>query len=156
MDKILEINFKSRFGFGPNTDLRLDEPIQGTNGATVDKMNRVNETIRIFIRVAIVPIFAGAGLAILIIGETNFFSRQVNGGQLLVQGLPLPARYISSWQQIWKKSGMALILWWRSASVNVPITRCQNPGFLDQQAKFQVAETLKACAGLWIIHHRHP
>ncbi|KAH0598892.1 hypothetical protein MHUMG1_03004 [Metarhizium humberi] len=77
MDKILEINFKSRFGFGPNTDLRLDEPIQGTNGATVGKMNRVNETIRIFISVAIVPIFAGAGLAILIIGETNFFSRQV-------------------------------------------------------------------------------
>ncbi|EXV06647.1 hypothetical protein X797_001367 [Metarhizium robertsii] len=77
MDKILEINFKSRFGFGPNTDLRLDEPIQGTNGATVGKMKRVNETIRIFISVAIVPIFAGAGLAILIIGETNFFSRQV-------------------------------------------------------------------------------
>ncbi|KID75629.1 hypothetical protein MBR_04880, partial [Metarhizium brunneum ARSEF 3297] len=77
MDKILEINFKSRFGFGPNTDLRLDKPIQGTNGATVGKMNRVNETIRIFISVAIVPIFAGAGLAILIIGETNFFSRQV-------------------------------------------------------------------------------
>ncbi|TWU75873.1 hypothetical protein ED733_005605 [Metarhizium rileyi] len=77
MDKILEINFKSRFGFKLGDDLRLDEPIRGTNGATVGKMKKVNETIRLFMSVVIVPVFAGAGLTILIIGETNFFSHQV-------------------------------------------------------------------------------
>lgn len=77
MDKILEINFKSRFGWGLDNDLGINEPIQGTNGATVGKMNRVNETIRFFMSVAIVPVFAAAGFAILVIGETNFFSTQV-------------------------------------------------------------------------------
>jgi hypothetical protein len=77
MDKILEINFKSKFGFGLNTDLPIDEPIEGTNGATLDKMNRVNETVRVFMSVAIVPLFGAAGLAILILGERNFFSEQV-------------------------------------------------------------------------------
>ncbi|KAG8427375.1 hypothetical protein J3459_006770 [Metarhizium acridum] len=48
MEKILEINFKSRFGFGPNTDLRLDESIPGTNGATVGKLDRVKKTFSNF------------------------------------------------------------------------------------------------------------
>lgn len=77
MDKILEINFKSRFRFGPNANIGVDEPIEGTNGATLGKMNSVNETIRFFMSVAIVPVFGAAGLAILVIGETNFFSQQV-------------------------------------------------------------------------------
>ncbi|QUC22871.1 uncharacterized protein UV8b_07112 [Ustilaginoidea virens] len=74
MDKILEINWKSRFGI--NDDIR-SEPIKGTNGATVGKMNDVNEIIRFFISVAIVPIFTAAGLAVLIVGEINFFSYQM-------------------------------------------------------------------------------
>ncbi|KAG5979279.1 hypothetical protein E4U54_006952, partial [Claviceps lovelessii] len=74
MDKILEINWKSRFGI---TDETCNEPIEGTNGATVGKMYLVNETVRFFMSVAIVPIFAGAGLAVLILGEINFYSEQM-------------------------------------------------------------------------------
>ncbi|KAG6010520.1 hypothetical protein E4U21_005871 [Claviceps maximensis] len=74
MDKILEINWKSRFGI---TDEMCNEPIEGTNGATIGKMYLVNEAVRFFMSVAIVPIFASAGLAVLIIGEINFFSAQM-------------------------------------------------------------------------------
>ncbi|KAJ2904765.1 hypothetical protein MKZ38_007273 [Zalerion maritima] len=70
--KILEINWKSRFG--PPS---LDETIEGTNGATVGKMKGVNEGIRFFLSVIEVPVFCGAVLAILVIGEMNFFSTQV-------------------------------------------------------------------------------
>ncbi|KAK2595274.1 hypothetical protein QQS21_006989 [Conoideocrella luteorostrata] len=74
MDKILEINWRSRFG--TNVD-KVNELIEGTNGATVGKMKSVNDTIRVFMSVAIVPVFAGAGLAVLILGEINFFSKQM-------------------------------------------------------------------------------
>ncbi|QPG94041.1 hypothetical protein C2857_004268 [Epichloe festucae Fl1] len=74
MDKILEINWKSRFGI--NDDI-CHEPIEGANGTTVERMYVVNETVRFFISVAIVPIFASAGLAVLIVGEVNFFSDQM-------------------------------------------------------------------------------
>lgn len=74
MDKILEINWRSRFGINDET---CNEPIEGTNGATLGKMYLVNETVRFFMSVAIVPIFASAGLAVLIVGEINFFSEQM-------------------------------------------------------------------------------
>lgn len=74
MDKILEINWKSRFGM---EDEHLDEPIEGTNGATKGDMKSVNDKIKFFFSVVAVPVFGGAGLAILIIGERNFFSPQV-------------------------------------------------------------------------------
>ncbi|KAG5912579.1 hypothetical protein E4U42_002148, partial [Claviceps africana] len=74
MDKILEINWKSRFGI---SDEVRNEPIEGTNGATVGNMYLVNETVRFFLSVAVVPIFASAGLAVMIIGEINFFSEQM-------------------------------------------------------------------------------
>ncbi|GAB0138133.1 hypothetical protein EsDP_00006377 [Epichloe bromicola] len=74
MDKILEINWKSRFGIN---DDKCHEPIEGANGTTDERMYVVNETVRFFISVAIVPIFASAGLAVLIVGEVNFFSDQM-------------------------------------------------------------------------------
>lgn len=74
-DKIIEINWKRRFG--TFEEERMDEPIEGTNGATVGKMRSVNDMARQFLSVIEVPLFGGAVLAILIIGEINFFSSQV-------------------------------------------------------------------------------
>lgn len=75
-DKILEINWKMRFG-DRDADERIDEPIEGTNGATIRKMRGVNNMIKLFLSVVEIPVLGGAVLAILIIGERNFFSSQV-------------------------------------------------------------------------------
>ncbi|CAG9982394.1 unnamed protein product [Clonostachys byssicola] len=80
-DKILEINWKSqsRKGkLGDQDDRSIDEPISGTNGATKRRMKDVNENVRFYLSMAVVPVFGGAGFAILIVGEMNFFSRQVS------------------------------------------------------------------------------
>ncbi|KAK4168468.1 hypothetical protein QBC43DRAFT_229125 [Cladorrhinum sp. PSN259] len=71
-DKILKINWKERFG-----DSDADEIIEGTNGATHARMNRVNEIVRGFLSVIEVPLYAAAVTAILIIGERNFWSAPV-------------------------------------------------------------------------------
>ncbi|KAI1764388.1 hypothetical protein GGR53DRAFT_322150 [Hypoxylon sp. FL1150] len=72
-NKILEINWKSKFG-------RRDEDqlIEGTNGATVQGMSRVNTMIRLFLSTLEVPLFSGTVLAILIVGEMNLFSPEVS------------------------------------------------------------------------------
>ncbi|KAF2730615.1 hypothetical protein EJ04DRAFT_36890 [Polyplosphaeria fusca] len=75
-DKILEINWKKRSG-NANDDAHLSELIEGTNGATVGRMKGVDGKIRYFLSVIEIPLFAAAVLAILILGETNFFSDQV-------------------------------------------------------------------------------
>ena len=75
-DKILEINWKNRSGAG-HADERNDELIEGTNGATIGNMKRVNNVVRVLLSVVEIPLFYGAVLAILIIGERNFFSSQV-------------------------------------------------------------------------------
>ncbi len=75
-NKILEINWKSRFG-AKHKDERANEPIAGTNGATVQKMKGVNKVIRLFLSAVEVPVFGAAVLFILIIGEMNFWSSQV-------------------------------------------------------------------------------
>lgn len=71
-DKIVKINWKKRFG-----DPDADEVIEGTNGATVGKMTRVNDKIREFLSVVEVPVFGGAVLALIIVGEMNFWSAPV-------------------------------------------------------------------------------
>lgn len=75
-NKILEINWKTRWG-NKDKDKRLDEPLEGTNGATMEKMRGVNTLIRLFLSAVEVPVFVAAVFAILIIGERNFFSHQV-------------------------------------------------------------------------------
>ncbi|RHZ63795.1 uncharacterized protein CDV56_109209 [Aspergillus thermomutatus] len=75
-NKILEINWTRRFG-NSYRNKRQDEVIEGTNGATLGKMNKVNEMIRSFLSVVEVPIFGAAVLVIIIIGERNLFSDQV-------------------------------------------------------------------------------
>jgi hypothetical protein len=76
-NKILEINWKKRFG-KRDKDEPIDEPIEGTNGATIEKMRNINDLIKKFLSAVEVPVFGGAVLAIVIIGESNFFSFQVN------------------------------------------------------------------------------
>ncbi|KAI1099295.1 hypothetical protein F4804DRAFT_86966 [Jackrogersella minutella] len=71
-NKILEINWKTRFGRGDE-----DQLIEGTNGATVERMSKVNTAIRLFLSTVEVPVFAAAVLAILSFGEKNFWSPQV-------------------------------------------------------------------------------
>ncbi|KAL4916142.1 hypothetical protein BDW62DRAFT_186866 [Aspergillus aurantiobrunneus] len=76
---ILQETFNNRFGDGRDSD-RRDEPIEGTNGATVGKMLQINGLVRTVLSTVEAPVFAAAVLAILILGEKNFFSRPVDFG----------------------------------------------------------------------------
>jgi hypothetical protein len=71
-NKILRINWKTRFG-GKNRDDGLDDADQATQG----EMRRADTFIRKWLRAVEIPVFFAAVLAILIIGERNFFSKQV-------------------------------------------------------------------------------
>lgn len=71
---ILERNWQSRFG---RQDERLDEVIEGTNDATLRKMRLVNKKIGSFLGLVEALVFGGAVLAVAIVGEINFWSRQV-------------------------------------------------------------------------------
>ncbi|KAI5861096.1 hypothetical protein GGS23DRAFT_578756 [Durotheca rogersii] len=71
-NKILEINWKSRFGQRDGNKL-----IEGTNGATVAKMSKVNTVVRLFLSTVEIPLFSGAVIALLIFGEWNFASPQM-------------------------------------------------------------------------------
>ena len=55
-----------------------DEQMEGTNGATVAQMKAVNKLIRMFLVGVQIPVFAAAVIAIIILGERNFFSAQVS------------------------------------------------------------------------------
>ncbi|KAK7936156.1 hypothetical protein PG985_001651 [Apiospora marii] len=88
-NKILEINWKRLFGHKRNhgsnrisdeeqQQARNQEVIEGTNGATVGGMKNVNEMIRQFLSVVQIPVFVGAVLTIMVIGELNFWSESVN------------------------------------------------------------------------------
>ncbi|ORY08579.1 hypothetical protein BCR34DRAFT_391779 [Clohesyomyces aquaticus] len=55
----------------------LGDPIEGTNGATLGAMHRVDGMTRVFLSVVKIPLFMGGLLAILIVGEVNLFSKQV-------------------------------------------------------------------------------
>jgi hypothetical protein len=70
-DKILEINWKKR-----RQAENLDEPVEGAN-VTVGEMKGINSVVRMFLSVVEIPVFGGAVIAILGIGEANFFSRQI-------------------------------------------------------------------------------
>ena len=74
-NKILEINYRTRHV--QTKDANQDELIEGTNGATPRKMEGVNDRIRGMLKYVEIPVFSGAVLAILVIGERNLFSTQV-------------------------------------------------------------------------------
>lgn len=69
--KIVEVNSR-----GKQEENEATKPIEGTR-ATVGGMNRVNALVRELLLVVEVPVFAAAILAILILGELNFWSEQV-------------------------------------------------------------------------------
>ncbi|CAD6445916.1 5d690aee-2ed0-4170-bf39-2259aa5714d5 [Sclerotinia trifoliorum] len=73
-NKIRETNWNNRFG---RKEEPIDAPIEGTNNATLGQMKEVNSLIRFFLSAIEVPVFVGAVVTILILGEGNFFSRQV-------------------------------------------------------------------------------
>ncbi|KAF2494336.1 hypothetical protein BU16DRAFT_71120 [Lophium mytilinum] len=75
-NRIVEINWK-KLRADEDRDDRIDQVIEGTNGATERRMMGVNSVIRKVLNGVEIPIFSAAVLAILIIGERNFFSRQV-------------------------------------------------------------------------------
>ncbi|KAF4338676.1 hypothetical protein FBEOM_7444 [Fusarium beomiforme] len=72
-DRVLEINWRRRFG-RQNDDAASEDDESANKGV----MKKVNDTIGFFLRILAIPVFGGAGLAILIVGEINFFSPQVN------------------------------------------------------------------------------
>lgn len=74
-NKILD-NWKERWGRKVNNE-SLDHVIEHTERATPEMMKSINGRIQFFLKIVAIPVFGGAGLAILIIGEMNFFSRQV-------------------------------------------------------------------------------
>ena len=74
-DKILKTNWTRRFG---HTDiLNLNTPLPGTNAATPAKMLRTESRIRFYLSMVEIPVFCAAVLAILVVGERNFFSYSV-------------------------------------------------------------------------------
>ena len=72
--QILDVNWKKRV----SRDEDDQKEIEGTNGATVGGMKKVNKFIRDLLSVVEIPVFGGAVLAILVIGEMNFFSGPVD------------------------------------------------------------------------------
>jgi len=72
MDRLLEINRKAHFEDG-----RV-EMIEGTNGATVTSMKNVDAVLGLLRHSLEVPISLAILLTIFIIGEKNFFSKQVH------------------------------------------------------------------------------
>src|SRR5688572_27115587 len=76
LDKILEES-SSKYRKGTRLSIGDNETIEGTNGATRSGMERINEIVRRCVSVAVVPVFMAAGMAVLIVGERNFFSTQM-------------------------------------------------------------------------------
>lgn len=74
-DKILKINWKRRFG---DTDSSgLNKLLPGTNAATPAMMMKTEGRIRFYLSMVEIPVFGAAVIAILIVGERNFFSYRV-------------------------------------------------------------------------------
>jgi hypothetical protein len=71
--KILDHNWE-RFS---KKEVKPDDPIKGTNGATINHMTGIGEKIKEWMSLIEVPVMAAAVLAILIQGERNFWSPQV-------------------------------------------------------------------------------
>ncbi|KAL2851216.1 hypothetical protein BJX68DRAFT_235985 [Aspergillus pseudodeflectus] len=75
---ILQETWKSRFDGNSGAD-QPDKRIEGTK-ATVGMMQHINDLVRTVLSTVEAPVFAAAVLAILILGEKNFFSDPVDYG----------------------------------------------------------------------------
>lgn len=88
-NKILEINWKDRFG-NRNKEEEPKQPSEEKDGAELRQsktaveasknadLKKMNEVIRFFLTAVEIPVFGAAVLAILIIGEWNFWSPEVS------------------------------------------------------------------------------
>ncbi|KAK2068124.1 hypothetical protein P8C59_002787 [Phyllachora maydis] len=74
-NRILDINWRTRAGRDGQED-EMDMPIEGTR-ATLKSLKKINETIKNFLTVVEVAVFSGLVMAILVIGEINFWSPPV-------------------------------------------------------------------------------
>lgn len=74
-NKILYFNWRKSSGKQPEKNEK--ERIKGTK-ATVGSMQTVNSTLRLVLGRVEIVVFGGLVLAILVIGERNFFSKQVS------------------------------------------------------------------------------
>ncbi|KAF8855957.1 hypothetical protein BDZ45DRAFT_594913 [Acephala macrosclerotiorum] len=85
--KILEINWKDRFG--DKNQEEIEKSSEDRDGAELEQsktkteaiknadIKKMNEVIRFFLRAVEVPVFGAAVFAILIMGERNFWSQEV-------------------------------------------------------------------------------
>lgn len=74
-NKILYFNWRKSSGKRPEKNEK--ERIKGTK-ATIGSMKNVNSTLRLVLGRVEIVVFGGLVLAILVIGERNFFSTQVS------------------------------------------------------------------------------
>jgi hypothetical protein len=76
---ILEINWKTRPGRGGSEKEQSEDQgiIPGTNGAISKGMKDINKAIRSLLSAVEVPVLGGAWLAVVVIGEINFWSPQL-------------------------------------------------------------------------------
>ncbi|KAI1423115.1 hypothetical protein F5Y12DRAFT_555341 [Xylaria sp. FL1777] len=74
-EKILEINWKRKFA---QEEMRSNDPIEGTNGATPKMISFINGAIRNFLSSIQIPVFSIIVVVFLILGELNFYSDQVS------------------------------------------------------------------------------
>ncbi|KAI1171021.1 hypothetical protein F4777DRAFT_591519 [Nemania sp. FL0916] len=89
-EKILEINWKRRFG---QDEVDMNETIEGTNGATPGMITVINGAIRNFLSSIQIPLFSGVVVVLLVLGELNFWSPQ-----LLYQAEPFTS--VGQWSNV--------------------------------------------------------
>ena len=77
LGQVLQYNWHRVFGSKDEYDDGCDETVGGTNSADRETMARINSTIGYYLKMTAIPVFGGAGAAILILGEINLFSKQV-------------------------------------------------------------------------------
>ena len=96
-NKILHKNWKKRY---ENELEDLNQPISGTNAATPAKMLKVNGRIRFYLRMVEIPVFGSAVLAIIIIGERNFFDYRVWYMTEPIESVGMSKGYLTGWKNL--------------------------------------------------------
>lgn len=75
--KVVKINGKTNPQNDESVSVNTRERDEGTTGASNSAVDSINKKISHFLSMIAIPIFGGAGVMIIIIGEINFFSKQV-------------------------------------------------------------------------------
>ena len=75
--KVVKINGKTNPQNEESASIHTEERDGETTGASSSAVDSINKKISHFLSMIAIPIFGGAGVVIIIIGEINFFSKQV-------------------------------------------------------------------------------